>query len=200
MKKICSVLLVFIVLLSLSACGKKPEKPERPTLFPEEETTERKTASLKDTVTIRLPITMLEEQYRNDLDAYCEKYGYIKANFKNGKSEVEITMNSFSHELLLTQIGLQVLKAIAEVTDSGEYPAVKELKSIDRNDFRFAEITVDAEKYEKDGSKTAPYIIGQSCLLYQVYTVSDNYRCEVKVIDEKTGKTIETKVYTDKDE
>lgn len=201
MKKFLSLILCAVLLFSFAACSKGDGKPDDdlPTLFPEETTTKAKKAGLDDTVKIRLPITMLEPQYQKDLDAYCEKFGYDKAKLSRDGETVEITMNAFSHDLLLTQIGLKVMNSIAKVTDSGEYPSIKELKEIDRDNFSRVVVTVDKSTYRKDGSRTGIFIIGQSCLLYQAYTVNNDYRCEVVAVDEKTNEIVETKVYTNTD-
>lgn len=192
MKKVLSLILIFILAFSFAACGKVQSE----TLVQQ---TEKPTGSLKDTVTVNLPITLIDEEYQNDLKAYCEKYGYHSAKLNRDGQSVRITMNKFSHELLTTEIGLKVLQQISDITDSGDYPYVKELVRIDRDNFREVVISVDAKEYKKAGTM-APYIIGQSCLLYQAYDDTDDYRCEVTVTDEKTNKIIDTLIYTDKDE
>lgn len=192
MKKVLSLVLLFVLIFCFASCGRT--QPE--TLVQQ---TEETTGSLKDTVTVNLPITLIDEEYQNDLKAYCERYGYISAKLNDDGQSVQIKMNKFSHELLTTEIGLKVLQQIADITDSGDYPYVKKLVKVDRDNFKQVVISVDAQGYKKAGTM-APYIIGQSCLLYQAYDDTDDYRCEVTVTDEKTNKIIDTLIYTDKDE
>lgn len=193
MKKILSVVLILTaVFFCFASCGKA-----QPATLSQQ--TEESTGSLKDTVTVNLPITFVDEEYQDNLKAYCEKYGYISAKLNDDGQTVKIKMKKFSHELLTTEIGLKVLQQISSVTDSGDYPYIKKLVRIDRDGFKQVVISVDAEEYKKAGTM-GPYIIGQSCLLYQAYDDTDDYRCEVTVTDEKTNKIIDTLVYTDKDE
>lgn len=192
MKKVLSVILLFTLAFCFVSCGKV-----QPATLSQQ--TEETTGSLKDTVTVNLPITFVDPEYQDNLKGYCEKYGYLSAKLNEDGQTVRITMNKFSHELLTTEIGLKVLNQIAQITDSGDYPYVKKLVRIDRDNFKQVVISVDAKEYKKAGTM-APYIIGQSCLLYQAYADTDEYRCEVTVTDEKTNKIIDTLVYTDKDE
>lgn len=191
-KKILSLVLIFCLAFCFASCSKSVTK----TL---DQPTEAPTGSLEDTVTINLPITFVDSEYQDNLKGYCEKYGYISAKLNDDGQTVQIKMNKFSNELLKTEIGLKVLKQISEITDSGDYPYVKKLVKVDRDNFREVIISVDKKGYKKAGTM-APYIIGQSCLLYQVYDSTDDYRCEVTVVDYKTNKVIENLVYTDKDE
>ncbi|MGN1194480.1 MAG: hypothetical protein ACI4SB_03260 [Acutalibacteraceae bacterium] len=192
MKKVLSVILLLTVMFCFASCSKA-----QPATLSQQ--TEEPTGDLKDTVTVNLPVTFLDPEYQNDLKGYCEKYGYISAKLSDDGQTVQIKMNKFSHELLTTEIGLKVLNQISEITDSGDYPYIKELVKIDRDNFKQVVIAVDGEEYKKAGTM-APYIIGQSCLLYQAYDSDGDYRCEVTVTDEETNKIIDTLVYTDKDE
>lgn len=192
MKKIISIALIFCLAFCFVSCNKSVTN----TL---QQQTEAPKGDLKDTVTINLPITFIDSEYQDDLKGYCEKYGYISAKLNSDGQSVQIKMNKFSNELLKTEIGLKVLKQISAITDSGDYPYVKKLVKVDRDNFREVIISVDKKEYKKAGT-IAPFIIGQSCLLYQAYDSTDDYRCEVTVVDEKTNKVIDTLVYTDKDE
>ncbi|MGN1443763.1 MAG: hypothetical protein ACI4XE_07935 [Acutalibacteraceae bacterium] len=192
MKKIISLVLIVCLAFCFVSCSKSVTQ----TL---DQPTEAPTGDLKDTVTINLPITFVDSEYQDNLKGYCEKYGYISAKLSDDGQSVQIKMNKFSNELLRTEIGLKVLNQISNITDSGDYPYVKKLVKVDRDQFREVIISVDQKEYKKAGT-IAPYIIGQSCLLYQAYDSTDDYRCEVTVVDYKTNKVIDTLVYTDQDE
>ncbi|MDD6527751.1 MAG: hypothetical protein PUF31_08150 [Oscillospiraceae bacterium] len=192
MKKIISSVLVICLMFCFASCGRSvPDTLEQPTEAP--------TGDLKDTVTVNLPISFVDSEYRDNLEGYCKKYGYNSAKLSDDGQTVEIVMNQFSNELMKTDIGMQVLKKISEITDSGDYPYVKELVKVDKDHFREVIISVDQKGYKKAGT-SAPFMIGQYCLLYQAYDSTDDYRCEVTVVDYKTSKVIDTLVYTDKDE
>lgn len=192
MKKALCLFLCFLMLFSFAACNKSSSYAGSKGAQDAEK------ASLEDTVEISIPLDAIEEKYQNDLDAYCKYYGYESATLNKRKGTVTVVMNAFTHELLLSRIGMQVVKAIYEVEDNKDYPYVNKIESYDSENFSKVVLSVDASTYKKGAM--APFVIGQSCLLYQLYTPSDKYKCEVEVIDKDTKEVIETLVYTDKDE
>lgn len=169
----------------------KPAKETEP------ETTKQKKGSLKDTVKITIPLAVLDEKYQKDLKAYCEDYGYTKAKLNRLDRTVTVTMKAFSHELLLTQIGMKVVGALYEIAGSKDYPYINKIESFDNDNFKSVVYSVDAKKYPKESLSS--YMMAQSCLLYQLYTEDTDYRVDITVIDKKTGKEIETITYTDKE-
>ena len=76
MKKALCVLLCLLLVLPLAAC-KKGGDPN--TIFVNTESTTESENDIKDTVKVSFPLSVIEEEYRDDLDAYCEKYGYKSA-------------------------------------------------------------------------------------------------------------------------
>ena len=117
MKKALCVLLCLLLVLPLAAC-KKGGDPN--TIFVNTESTTESENDIKDTVKVSFPLSVIEEEYRDDLDAYCEKYGYKSAKV-NSDGTVTIKMSAFSYELLLTQRGMEAIKAALNPNDTGYY-------------------------------------------------------------------------------
>lgn len=215
MKKIISAVLCALLVFSLASCGKKAqddkvvteagvtaEKETGSSQSSEassetEQTTKKEKGSLKDTVKITIPLALLEEKYQKDIGLYCSEHGYKKAKINKHKQTVTITMQAFSHKLLLARVGMQVVGAIYDVAENKDYPYIKGITQIDEENFRSVVYSVDAKKYEK--GSLASYMMAQSCLLYQLYTTDTDYRVEVTAVDAKTGKVVETITYTDKE-
>ena len=187
--KIIALLLVVLTLLTFAAC-KKDDSDVQPSLTVPEDA-----SSIEDEIKITVPLSSIDEEYRNDLDAYCEKFGYSSAKLNKKDQTVTITCNAFRHELLLVRIGMRVIDAIYDLEKSKKYPYLVSVDSINRDDFSEAVITVKRKGFQD----LLPFVIGQDLLLYQMYEGSGNYGVTVVVNDEK-GELIDTFHYSDKDE
>lgn len=195
MKKALCVLLCLLLVLPLAAC-KKGGDPN--TIFVNTESTTESENDIKDTVKVSFPLSVIEEEYRDDLDAYCEKYGYKSAKV-NSDGTVTIKMSAFSYELLLTQRGMEAIKAIYNVAEGGKYPFVKGIKSYDDKNFGAVAVLVDRVKYQSAGNAAQMLrALAEACYSYQVLT-GNAFACTVTVIDSKTQKTVDTKDFTDTD-
>ena len=210
MKRILCALLCVTLIFSFSACSKKDNGDDVTTTVVEsankdeknssketttEQTTKARKGSLKDKVKITLPLAVIDEKYRDDMDAYCADHGYIKAKIHKRAETVTITMKALTHELLLTEIGTKVIGSLYEIADSKDFSYINKIVSFDKQNFKSVVYSVDAKKYSKGSA--ASYMMAQSCLLYQLYTTDDDYRVDITVVDKKTGETIETVTYTD---
>ena len=197
MKKALCLILCFLLMFVLVSCGESGTQSASGEAVQTTQQAETEEGDLKDTVKIVLPLAVIDEKYQNDLDAYCDEYGYLSAKLNKSSQTVTVKMNKFSHELLLVQIGTKVIQAIYEVEESGDFPCDDKIEKVDTENFREVIVDVNREEYEKEGNMCA-YIIGQSCLLYQLYTESTDYKCDVVVVDSETNEIIETQTYTDK--
>lgn len=155
------------------------------------------TANVNQTVKIELPLSVLSEEEQNDLDAYCEKKGYISAKINKRKETVTITMRELSYDLAKGQVGMEVIKTIYSFENNKEYPYFNKVESYDKEHFSKVVFSADSSLYKQNS--LAAYIIGQSCLLYQLYEGSGVYKAEVEVIDKDTKEVIDTRIYTDKE-
>lgn len=195
-KRIICACLCLLLLFSFASCSKRGGDPSSAIKI----TATSGDGDIKDTVKITIPLSFVDEEYHNNLDLYCEKYGYISAKLNEKDETVTIKMNALSHDLLLAQIGMKVIKSIYNIVESGDYPYVKSIDSYDSKNFSEVVVSVDKEKYEADKtSSLMPFALAQCCFVYQAYTESTDYKCTVTVADAKTKDIISTKTYTDKD-
>lgn len=183
------------MLASFAACGKKGGDPQ--SMFVNPRTTTD--GDVKDTVKVNLPLSLIAEEYRDDLDAFCERYGYKSAK-RNSDGTVTVKMSSLSRDLLLTQVGMDSIKAIFAVAESGDYPYVKKIKSYDSKNFSEVSILVNKAKYlSAETSSLMKLVIAQSCLTYQAYAGIEEPKVKITIIDNKTKDTIEEKEFTNSD-
>lgn len=196
MKKIPSrILCIFILalmLFSVTACTGGAKQT-----FSEDGKGQLTTANYNQTVKIELPLSVLSEEDQNDIDAYCEKRGYINAKINKRKETVTITMKELSYDLMKGEIGMEVIKTIYSFENNKDYPYFNKVESYDKEHFSKVVFSADGSLYKKNS--LAAYNIGQSCLLYQLYEGSGVYKVEVEVIDKDTKEVIDTQIYSDKE-
>ncbi|MBQ8503005.1 MAG: hypothetical protein IJ491_01875 [Clostridia bacterium] len=207
MKKIICLSLALCLLLTLAACGKKKDegtlvayKDDEGNIVTEyvsenEEDKEKNKNDIDNEVKVTLPLVLIDSEYRNDIDAYCEANGFIKGKINEKDQTVTITMRALTYDLNLVRIGTKVMSNIGSAIDSGEYPYVQKLESYSEN---FDEIVmlVDGEGYKADKQHSLlPYYLGECGMYYQLYTTENEYRCTVKIKDAKTGEIIDEEYY-----
>lgn len=160
------------------------------------ETVEIPTKDRNATVQFTMPLYYLEEKYQNDLDTFCKENGYIACTIDKQAQTYTVTMNAMNHDFMLVSVGIQSIKNIANSIESEKYPFFKELNKY-TDDFTEITVLVDAEGYKAEGvdrESFMAYIAGCG-IYYQLYTVENEYSCEVTVKDQKTGEVIDAKVF-----
>ncbi len=199
MKKTVAFLLLVITLLTFCSCGKKNDEPTPQGVTINIEETKKPEATKEETnedktIKINLPLELIEEKYRDNLDAYCSSYGYDSAKL-NKDNTVTVKMSALTHSLLLTRMGLTVMTQIGNVLDSGDYPYFKDI-GVYNEDFSYIVLLVDGKKYKEEStSNFLPYVVSEFCMYYQLYTTRDNYQCEVVIADEKTKEVVYSNIY-----
>ncbi len=199
MKKYAAFLLCLVLLFSLSACKKQEQENDTGTAITVNlDETKKAEAKEKtgenDVIKINIPLAIIEEEYQNDLDAYVEKYGYISAKL-GANDTVTLKLSGQSHSLLLSRMGMTVMKEIGSILDSGDYPYFKNIGTYN-DDFSYMVLLVDGEEYEDDKtSNFLPYVVSECCMYYQLYTTRTSYECEIIIADEKTNEIIYQNTY-----
>ena len=172
--KILCIILCFAALTGLFGCG-----------------TEEKDKKVK----ITIPAIYLTQDELEDLDTYCENNGYYKASYNKKDDTVTLTMTKFINELLLTNVGMKVISCVYDLVKSETFPYFLDVKSYEK-DFTKITISVNKAAYTKDEANSLlAMTVGQSCLMYGMYTVNENPTCEVTVVDSKTGDVLYTIIY-----
>ena len=188
MKKIIAFLLALATAVTFAACKKNDDA--QPVT-----TTVEDVSDIEDEIKIVVPLDSIDEEYQNDLDAYCEAYGYSSAKLNKLKGTVTITCNGFRHKLLLTRIGMKVIQSIYKLENNKKYPYLVSIDNIKDDDFSEATITVKRDGFQD----LLPFVIGQDLLLYKKYEGSGNYDVSV-IVNDEDGNNIDTFRYSDKDE
>lgn len=195
MKKFLSVALCLLLVLSLGACKKGGDPNE---IFISTESTTKSENDIKDTVKVSFPLSVVEEEYQNNLDAYCEKYGYKSAK-RNSDGTVTVKMSAFSYEMLMTQKGMAAIKGIYNVAEDGKYPYVKGIESYDEKNFAAVSVLVEKAKYDKaSNTGDMTFELAKACREYQL-VAGRTFAFTVTVVDSKTKKAVETREYSDAD-
>lgn len=196
-KIILLALCVLIVSVSLLAIGfsNSEEEPEFTgivvTTWQNDDSAKKKTS--KKDVKITVPIAVIPEKYRDNLEGYRKEHGYESVR-KDINGNVRIKMSSLSYGLLQTQTGMTVIRAVYEIAEMKEYSYIKEIKNLDTENFRSITISVNAKKYA-EADESALQAMADSCFYYHIFSEKPIYKCEITVVDSKTGEVIETKTY-----
>ena len=146
-------------------------------------------------VSFTMPISHLDEKDRKDLDAFCKKNNYDSCVINPDKKTFTVTMKAMTHDFMLTNVGIQVIKSVTSVFDSKEYPFVKQLGDYNDN---FSEITllVDKEAYVESNNKEDLLAHVASCgIYYQLFTVENDYKCLVMIKDVETKELLDAQSY-----
>lgn len=183
------------VFLLVKGLGKGEEPSDNPaiviTTWQNEE--EEKSNKTKKDVKITVPMSVIPEEYRNNLEAYREEHGYESVK-KDINGNVRIKMSSLSYGLLQTQAGITVINAVYEIADLKQYSYIKEVKQLDTEDFRSITVSVNADKYA-EADDSAFQAMADSCFYYHIFSEKPVYKCEITIVDSKTGEVIDTKTY-----
>lgn len=200
MKKYLSLALILAVLLSFAACGNKDDKQTQEgtaitvNLDETKKSEAKEKTGEKDVIKIEVPLALIEEEYQNNLDAYVQKYGYISAK-KTAKNTVTLKLSGRAHSLLLSRMGMTIMKEIGNILDSGDYPYFKKIGTYN-DDFSYMVLLVDGKAYKKDSTANfLPYVVSECCMYYQFYTTRTKYECEIVVADQNTNEVIYRNTY-----
>ena len=148
-------------------------------------------------ITVTLPVSCVDEEYRDNLEAFAEKNGYYSIS-KKGDDKVKIEMREYSYKLLMTNIGMETVGGIGSAIDSGDYPFILSLEKY-TDDFSEIYISVDKAKYEKAGKDAVDKLfsdIGLCGLHYLEYCQDSDGVCSVILFEEGTNLLVEQRDLT----
>ena len=201
-KTVIAVLCAVLVIVALTVFLKK-DKPDdtTPTTVSatEDEATEAYSAyepegGTKDPeklVKITMPLSMYDAENQCDTGGFFKKSSYEKCEVNKSQKTFTVTVKSITHDFMLSNVGLQVIKALGYMLDSGDYPYIKQLGNYN-SDFSEIEIIVDATGYRlSSDAKGALEFVADCGIYYQLYTTQNSYSCKVTAKDIETGKVID---------
>ncbi len=146
-------------------------------------------------VNFTMPLSHLPDGARDDLKKFCAENNYENCVINESDKTFTVTMKALTHDFMLTNVGLRVIRNIAKAFDVKSYSYVKDIDSYNDN---FSEITllVDGEKYvqAKNREKLLAHV-GSCGIYYQLYTPENTYTCRVIIKDEASGEIIDAKSF-----
>lgn len=146
-------------------------------------------------VNFTMPLSYLPDGAGDDLQKFCKENNYESCVINEAEQTFTVTMKALTHDFMLTNVGLKVIKNIAKAFDVKAYSYVKDIDSYNDN---FSEITmlVDGEEYVKAKNReTLLAHVGSSGIYYQLYTTENTYSCRVIIKDEASGEIIDAKSF-----
>lgn len=198
MKKTLCLVLCFIFAFSFVSCKKGDDETTTnpdPWVIPEQSTEPRKDPN--EDVIINIPLSLIDKEYHNNLDAYVQNHGYISAVLEDNET-VTIKMRALSHSILLARTGTMVMKEIGAIIDSGDFPYVVDLGEYSR-DFSYITLLVKGKEFKKADTSLLPYMLAECAMYYQLFTTNTQHKSEIVVADHETKEILFQKTYTDKD-
>lgn len=141
-------------------------------------------------VKITLPLSFYDAENKSDTSGFFKKSSYKSCTVDESDKTFTVTMKSLNHDFMLTNVGLQVIKNLAALLDSEEYPYVKEIGKYN-GDFSEIEMIVDRKGFESaDNSDVLVNLITSCGIFYQLYTTENKYSCKVTITCNESGETL----------
>ena len=202
-KKVFAGIIVILVIVAAIVFFTRKDKPEEPTTTTvsqqeQQETTQDNTPEIQNgtknpdkLIKITIPLAFYSDKKQGDTDGFVHKGNYEKIEINEKKKTFTVTMKSITHDFMLSNVGIQVIKSITSLLDNKDYPYIKQLGKYN-SDFSEIELIVDEEKYEaaKNKDEIAPFVA--SCgVFYQMYSTENDYKCKVIIKGEKSGNVID---------
>lgn len=200
-KKIISIILALVFVLSFAGCTQKNADSDSSASGSAGSNTEESTSSQEIdtdekllTVEITIPASIFAEEDMStfDPDAYAAEQGFISAKV-NDDDSVTITMSKAKHKELLDELETSLDTSFAEFVNGENTPYIKDITHND--DFSAVTMKVDREAYENAFDFT-PFAIGVLVAWYQAFTETECH-VTISIVDVATGETMDTITYPD---
>jgi hypothetical protein len=188
MKKFTALLLAFLMLFSLVACGGNEEAPDS--------TLEAKLSQGLRDVTVTLPASFVEWIGDGEPVDWNETYNQegIKEVIENADGSVSIVMTTITHMQMLREMKLSIDESISEIVDD---EATSFLGITYNSDLTVFDFTVNKAQYEN--SLDAVYVAMFPLLpsLYQVFAGTNPIQVTINLVDADTNEVFDTIINQD---
>ena len=218
MKKLLAITLTVFLLASLAACGKKDtatgsdadttqtdaadgievivdyDESGNPVteIVPTSGSFQGTTDPMSE-VTVVIPynyIFSLDAKYQNDLQLYCTDNGFTSVTADEAGGNVTLKMTASVHNSFMSEKRRELSQTFLSLINT--YPFFDQCIA---NNIEYTDITirVDKEAYESDDSASVVVdYVGSLCMnSYQIFLISTDYHCNIKIVDKDTGAVIE---------
>lgn len=197
MKRIITLILVLVLLVSLGACGKKdtaePADNSSSAAEPDESASETEGLGAVEVdeglfnVTVTVPAQFMEGVTQDDLNTQASEGKYKSATL-NEDGSVSIVMSKSQHDELLTTTAASLDEDLNAMVGSDEYP---NLVSIEHN-ADFTDFTVTTKSTELDLAESFSvmmfYMAGG---MYNAFAGNNVENVHIAFVNETSGNVIE---------
>lgn len=199
MKKLISLILAFVMMMSLAACGGRGENSGNGTSFPGKNTENSAGVQVDEgllNIDVTLAASFFEDQTEEEIKAEAKENGYSDCKI-NDDGSVTYTMSKKKHAEMLNEMKASFDEMIAGYLD-GEDKVASFVDIQYNDDFSKIDIYADAEQYTMWDSLYALtfYITGA---YYQAFAgvANDDIDVVVNFIDNATKDVLDTASYKD---
>ncbi len=205
-KALIAVLCIVLIIVAIAVFTKKDKPSEddgsTTSAAQVQQTTKDNTPQLQNgtknpdkLLEITLPLSYYDYDNECDISGFFSKGNYESCRVNEKDKTFTVTIKSITHDFMLSNVGLQVIKSLGSMLDSEDYPYLKRLGKYNA-DFSEIEFIVNAESY-KSAKNTANMVdfAGSCGILYQLYTEENSYKCKIIITDEETGEQLAKKTF-----
>ncbi|MFI3140786.1 MAG: hypothetical protein R3Y27_00585 [Clostridia bacterium] len=154
------------------------------------------TEDLDEIITIEIPLDFIEDEFQDNLALFANEYGYENAELTSSGDMVEVELNKFSHELLLTEKGIEVIQGVFTTFSDGGYDFASSLLEY-YEDFTRIVIGVYASECEDEVYyETLAKEIAVLSMTYQLYDEDPALSSEIVLRDIDTSEDVYEVIYT----
>lgn len=158
----------------------------------QEETTKK--IKSKKNYELTLSKDIIPDEYKGNVKAYAETFGYEIINNEDGK--VTFKMDGDQYKMLLSRTGVKAMANLGKIVDSDDFPYAEKIGDYDE-DFSYILILVSSKKFQKaEDTEVFASLVAQCGLYYQKCYNPESPECKVVIADSKSGKVLFNETYT----
>ncbi len=157
---------------------------------------EETTKKIKDKKKYELMLTVdvIPDEYKGNVTAYAESFGYEILNNEDGK--VTFKMDGTQYKKLLSRTGVRAMANLGKIVDSDEFPYAEKIGDYDE-DFGYILILANSKKFQKaENTEVFASAVAQCGIYYQKFCNPTSPSCNVVIADSESGKVLFKETYT----
>lgn len=150
-------------------------------------------------VSVKIPLSFIEEEYRNNLDAYVKAKGYESASLSLDGKTVNVKMRALAYELMKINIGVQTIRAICDTIKTDTYPYVINMGEYE-DDFSYVSLLVNEKEFKSSNNADGLFdYVSICCAYYMLNDSSSKNTLKIDIISEKTGELLDSRSFKKND-
>ena len=144
-------------------------------------------------VTVVIPynyIYSLEQKYQDDIQLFATDNGFTSCTADEAAGTVTFTMTAATHNAFLSEKRWELNQIFISLINT--YPFFDQCIA---NNIEYTDMTIRVDRSAYEGYSTASTVIdyvGSLCMnSYQIFLTSNEYHCNISIVDKDTGELIE---------